>query len=97
MQKENLSKAAIDAFRGNYEQLVSGVTGLVGPSLTFVCTAYHPRHLVMNMPARSQVPEKDIEAVLELPRLSEMKNSKMVDVKVAIASDGLSDQANAEI
>lgn len=29
MKKENLSQAAIDAFKGNFDQLVSGVTGLV--------------------------------------------------------------------
>ncbi|KAK9865415.1 hypothetical protein WJX84_010262 [Apatococcus fuscideae] len=59
MKKENLSQAAIDAFKGNYEQLVSGVTGLV--------------------------PEKEIEAVLELPKLSDMKDSKMVDVKAVLS------------
>ena len=32
MRKEGLSDAAIDAFRHNYEQLVAGVTGLVGVS-----------------------------------------------------------------
>jgi UDP-N-acetylglucosamine pyrophosphorylase len=30
MRKEGLSDAAIDAFRHNYEQLIAGVTGLVG-------------------------------------------------------------------
>ena len=29
MRKADLSQAAIDAFRLNYEQLVAGVTGLV--------------------------------------------------------------------
>lgn len=33
MKKENLSQAAIDAFKGNYDQLVSGVTGLVSTGL----------------------------------------------------------------
>lgn len=37
----------------------------------------------MNMPLLLQVPEKDIEAVLELPRLADMKDSSMVDVKVS--------------
>lgn len=30
MKAEGLSQAAIDAFRLNYEQLVAGVTGMVG-------------------------------------------------------------------
>jgi hypothetical protein len=30
MKSKGLSKAAIDAFQQNYEQLVAGVTGLVG-------------------------------------------------------------------
>ncbi len=52
MKKENLSQAAIDAFKGNYDQLVSGVTGLVSPCVRrsgdrLRCL----RHLVMNMPA----------------------------------------------
>ena len=31
MQKAGLSNAAMDAFRHNYEQLIAGVSGLVGP------------------------------------------------------------------
>ena len=52
MKKQNLSQAAIDAFKANYDQLVSGVTGLVSLEVWRVrdrlaCL----RHLVMNMPA----------------------------------------------
>ena len=46
MRKADLSQAAIDAFRLNYEQLVAGVTGLVrlnapsasSPTLQSLCT-----------------------------------------------------------
>jgi hypothetical protein len=31
MKAKGLSKAAVDAFKLNYEQLVAGVTGLVRP------------------------------------------------------------------
>ena len=35
MRKADLSQAAIDAFRLNYEQLVAGVTGLVSCKIFF--------------------------------------------------------------
>ena len=59
MKKENLSQAAIDAFRANFDQLVSGATGLVSLSLSSAGSSkLQLRHLLMNMPPATAGPRE---------------------------------------
>lgn len=90
MQAAGLSQAAVDAFRLNYEQLVAGVTGLVSQSFNarnchchpclFLCARFMPVDLRSSI--FSQVPEKEIEAIDELPYLADLKSKSVGDVKV---------------
>lgn len=84
MRKADLSQAAIDAFRLNYEQLVAGVTGLVS------CKIFSVRFHVSSERRESmccclfQVPEDEIEAVQELPYLVDLNASENADLKARL-------------
>jgi len=83
MKDAGLSQAAIAAFRMNYDQLAGGATGLVGHAIW----SGVPEQPIERNPAcwwlqSVQLPEKEIDAVPELPKLVDLKTSSGANKQV---------------